>query len=119
MIDIKCYRANYDKAGWEKITEGWTKWNVMPGAILAVNALCDEVERQQAKIDALMLEYCQDEMTKEQFANWESHQRIVKENDRSDIADALDDAADGTNEHWICSSCATSLHNMAKDLRKK
>lgn len=38
---------------------------------------------------------------------------------RSDIADAIDDAADGTAEHWICSSCATSLHNMAKDLRNK
>lgn len=53
MIDIKCYRANYDKAGWEKITEGWTKCNVMPGAILAVNALCDEVERlQQITVNA-------------------------------------------------------------------
>lgn len=38
---------------------------------------------------------------------------------RINTADALDDAADGTNEHWICSNCAISLHNMAKDLRKK
>lgn len=35
------------------------------------------------------------------------------------IANALDDAADGTDKHWICSGCATSLHNMAKDLRNK
>jgi hypothetical protein len=30
----------------------------------------------QAKIDSLMLEYCPDEMTKEQLAIWESHQRV-------------------------------------------
>lgn len=53
MIDIECYRANYDKDGWEKITDGWTKWNVMPGAIIAINALCDEVERlQQIAVNA-------------------------------------------------------------------
>ena len=33
----------------------------------------------QAKIDALMLEYCPDEMTKEQMDNWASHQVAVKE----------------------------------------
>lgn len=32
------------------------------------------VEALQAKIDALMLEYCPDEMTPEQIANWERHQ---------------------------------------------
>ena len=32
----------------------------------------------QAKIDALMLEYCPDEMTQEQIDNWVRHQRVVK-----------------------------------------
>lgn len=37
--------------------------------------LCKEkAENQQAKIDALMLEYCEDEMTVEQVANWMKHQ---------------------------------------------
>jgi hypothetical protein len=31
----------------------------------------------QAKIDALMLEYCPDEMTPEQIDEWERHQRPV------------------------------------------
>lgn len=30
--------------------------------------------RQQAQIDALMLEYCPDEMTPEQIRNWGDHQ---------------------------------------------
>lgn len=29
----------------------------------------------QAKIDALMLEYCTDEMTEEQITNWGKHQK--------------------------------------------
>lgn len=33
---------------------------------------------QQAKIDRLMLEYCPDEMTKEQLLKWAKHQRVVK-----------------------------------------
>lgn len=31
---------------------------------------------RQAKIDELMLEYCPEEMTKEQLENWAKHQRI-------------------------------------------
>lgn len=34
--------------------------------------------RQQAKIDALMLEFCPDEMTPEQLTRWEAHQRAAK-----------------------------------------
>lgn len=31
----------------------------------------------EAQIDSLMLEYCPDEMTKEQFDNWAAHQQPV------------------------------------------
>ena len=31
---------------------------------------------KQAKIDALMLEFCPNELTHEQVANWVSHQRV-------------------------------------------
>lgn len=34
----------------------------------------DENERLRARIDALMLEHCPDEMTPEQVAEWERHQ---------------------------------------------
>lgn len=43
--DIATYRANYDLAAWERITNGWRLHVAPPGAILAINALCDEVER--------------------------------------------------------------------------
>lgn len=33
----------------------------------------------QAKIDALMHEYCPEEMTAEQLANWAKHQKPVEE----------------------------------------
>ena len=44
-----------------------------PNVILQEAA--DEIERLQAKIDALMLEYCPDEMTPEQVSEWGRHQR--------------------------------------------
>lgn len=34
---------------------------------------------QQAKIDALMLEYCPEEMTEDQLERWKKHQRVFKE----------------------------------------
>ena len=43
-----------------------------------INALCDmaaQVPALQARIDALMLEYCPDEMTEAQKANWAAHQK--------------------------------------------
>lgn len=36
-----------------------------------------EIDAKQAKIDALMLEYCPDEMTPGQLANWSRHQRVA------------------------------------------
>jgi len=36
-----------------------------------------EIDSLQAKIDSLMLEYCPDEMTEDQIANWGKHQRAV------------------------------------------
>jgi hypothetical protein len=37
----------------------------------------EENEKLQAKIDALMLEYCPEEMTQEQLANWAAHQETI------------------------------------------
>ena len=34
----------------------------------------NQIDRQQAKIDSLMLEYCPTEMTKEQLESWGEHQ---------------------------------------------
>ena len=42
-----------------------------------IHDLIDQNDSLQAKIDALMLEYCPDEMTEEQIAEWEKHQKPV------------------------------------------
>lgn len=39
----------------------------------------DELDRLQAKIDSLMLEYCPNEMTTEQMQEWGRHQKPVKQ----------------------------------------
>ncbi len=38
-----------------------------------------EIAAKQAHIDALMIEYCPDEMTPEQVAEWARHQQPVSE----------------------------------------
>lgn len=38
-----------------------------------------DMDAKQAKVDELMLEYCPDEMTKEQLDNWAKHQSPVEE----------------------------------------
>ena len=40
------------------------------------SSLSRRIESHQARIDALMLEFCPDEMTAEQKAEWAGHQRI-------------------------------------------
>lgn len=43
-----------------------------------LTAAIKKIEEQQAKIDRLMLEYCPDEITPEQFDEFENHQKAVK-----------------------------------------
>lgn len=49
----------------------------MPGK--RIKELEMTIEAMQAKIDSLMLEYCPEEMTEGQMANWAEHQKLVKE----------------------------------------
>lgn len=42
--DIDCYRINYDKDEWRKLTEDGSKLLLPYGAALAVNHLCDYIE---------------------------------------------------------------------------
>lgn len=44
-----------------------------------MEALQKTIQAKQAEIDRLMLEFCPDEMTPEQMAEWERHQRGVPE----------------------------------------
>lgn len=47
------------------------------------------IHRQQARIDLLMMEYCPDEMTPAQLANWAAHQETVSLEMEKKIKDAL------------------------------
>lgn len=51
--------------------------------------LTAEIGRLQARIDELMLEYCPDEMTDEQRAEWARHQRSVSPEDQAAIDAAI------------------------------
>lgn len=54
-----------------------------------VKALERHIAAQQAKIDALMLEHCPDEMSAEQVAEWGRHQRPASDETQAAIARAL------------------------------
>lgn len=47
--------------------------------ILYYNIILAAWDYQQAKIDALMLEYCPEEMTEDQLEEWKKHQKVVEE----------------------------------------
>jgi len=49
-------------------------WKALESNFASKAVGTDAIESLQAKIDALMLEYCPDEMTKEQLTNWAEHQ---------------------------------------------
>ena len=51
-----------------------------------------DTEVLQAQIDSLMLEYCPNEMTKEQMDNWAKHQRCVTKEKQAEIDKAISEA---------------------------
>jgi hypothetical protein len=69
----------------EKATVPTFEWKLLYAAIETDTAsLADALTRidaMQAKIDALMLEFCPEDMTPEQIAEWGAHQRPVSEVD--------------------------------------
>ena len=52
--------------------------------------LLEKVDALQAKIDMLMLEWCPEEMSEEQKANWERHQVRVSPEEQAEIEKALE-----------------------------
>lgn len=48
-----------------------------------------KLETLQAKLDAVMLEYCPEDMTQEQVDNWARHQRPVSKAEMKEIEAAL------------------------------
>ena len=53
-------------------------------------ALLAKVDALQAKIDMLMLEWCPEEMSEEQKANWERHQVRVSPEEQAEIEKVLE-----------------------------
>ncbi len=70
----------------QKLAVAETMGNVWKAAAEHAARIADE---RQARIDALMLEYCPDEMTEAQKENWAKHQRAVNEDLQQDIETAL------------------------------
>ena len=60
--------------------------NVWKAAAYSAAKTADD---RQARIDALMLEYCPDEMTEAQKENWAKHQRPVSDDTQREIDSAL------------------------------
>ena len=57
--------------------------------------LCEQLAAAQAKIDALMLEYCPDEMTHEQLSSWASHQVTATPDEQAAIDAAIKASKEG------------------------
>jgi hypothetical protein len=53
-------------------------WNLLSEALEYIERLEADVQAKQARIDALMLEHCPDEMTAEQREEWARHQEPVR-----------------------------------------
>ena len=60
--------------------------NVMQGLAEVAARKADDL---QAQLDALMLEFCPEEMTEAQKTNWAKHQRPVSEEMQHEIDSAL------------------------------
>lgn len=57
MMDIAAYRITYEPEAWTRIAKETGNYCCSPlGAVLAVNALCDEVERLRAELAAMTKE---------------------------------------------------------------
>ncbi len=68
------------------------------GLIEHVASLAVDAGRMQARIDELMLEYCPDDITPEQWAEYERNQRGATPEEKATIAAALDSASKDTQE---------------------
>lgn len=54
------------------------EWRNKDETLVLINEMHNTILQQQAKIDALMLEYCPDDMTIEQIANWANNQKLIE-----------------------------------------
>ena len=64
---------------WLGMKKGEEMFKTKQTLVNELEAVLILLECKQAKIDSLMLEYCPDEMTKEQLDVWGKHQKPVKE----------------------------------------
>lgn len=63
------------------------EWDSADRRGAAEHAAAQEIERLQARIDSLMLEFCPNEMTAEQLSNWAKHQTRSTFSELPDMTD--------------------------------
>ena len=63
-------------------------WNVALEAADLIESLTKGIQAKQAQIDWLMLEYCPEDMTPEQMAEFARHQRAVTDEEAAAIDEA-------------------------------
>ena len=66
--DIECYRINYAVEGWREVAHRNGELCVPFAAVLAINALCDEVE--SLRRDAERYRYLRSESRREALDKW-------------------------------------------------
>lgn len=90
------------------------KWEEVQAAIAEHEAT---ILAQQARIDALMLEYCPDEMSETQMATWAAMQQVITEAEYKEVrAKCLEELAatcDGFGE-MACIPTAVIRHRAAE-----
>lgn len=74
----------------------------------AIELLQAELAYKQAQIDRLMLEYCPDEMTSEQIAEWGRNQRPV--DGVEDLLDRLDWQEAPEKTQWGAGMMVATIH---------
>lgn len=91
-VDIEELSAEYQQMKERALTEAEradAQRRFVKLAIKNFPAIIARLEAAQAKIDAIMLEYCPDEMTPEQLENWGKCQRRVSPEREAEIERAL------------------------------
>lgn len=70
------YKADEADARYQKLMDAYNSQSEELEGIYEKHQI--EIEALQARIDELMLEYCPEDMTKEQIENWKAHQKPVE-----------------------------------------
>ena len=72
IVEEDCYKIFQAAEGYDTTGEDYTEYTHIKDRL--VGKVQQRLEYMQSQIDELMLEYCPDEISKEQFDNWAKNQ---------------------------------------------